>query len=159
MTKHERGFSLVELVVVIAIMGILGTLATVWFGSYLQKANVEQQVRIMYADLMKARAQAIMQKTPLKVEVSTTRLTFKDAGTDAVIGATDLKYPIAAVASSTVQFDTLGFASGAGVPMTLCVAPVGNTPASVDGIQIDPSMIQMGKITGGACNGANIAIQ
>lgn len=157
---NERGFTLVELIIVIAIMIILLSLATMAFNQYLQKANIEAQVRMMYADLMDARAQAIMQRDTRTVLVSTSQLAFYNSVGNMISQEAPYHFPVIyPVGNEQITFDTMGMASGAGIPMTICVQPVGSTSASVDAIQIDQTMIQMAKVTGGACNRASITIQ
>jgi prepilin-type N-terminal cleavage/methylation domain-containing protein len=155
----EDGFTLIELIVVLAIIVILLALATQQFHQYTEKTVIEQQVRTIYTDLMDARAQAIMQRDTRTVVVTARNLTIFDGSGNTIkqeIFPYQIMYP---VGNEQFVFNTLGMASGAGIPMTICVQPVGNTPAGVDGMQIDTTMIQMAKVTGGSCDSAHISIR
>ena len=69
----RNGFSLIELVVVIAIMGTLIAIGALGYSSMTRKAGVEGQVKTMYADLMNARSQALYRKTCRYVTVTGTQ--------------------------------------------------------------------------------------
>lgn len=60
---RKNGFTLVELMVVVAIMGTLLTIGTLAFNSMTRKSAIEAQTKEIYGDLMKARSEAIYQKS------------------------------------------------------------------------------------------------
>jgi len=151
----ERGFSLVELVVVIAIIGTLISLATLQFRRYSQQANIEKQVREIYSDLMDARSQALLQKVDrsVKVESSLFSVYQNRTGAEPPIRQKALAIQVASNNTNVVFFDTRGVANVA-APKIICVGPSGNS-ASVDSIRIQQTMIQTGKLSGGTCDSAN----
>jgi prepilin-type N-terminal cleavage/methylation domain-containing protein len=57
----KEGFSLIELLVVIIILGIVASLGTVSFTGWVRKHDLESQVKEMYTDLMNARITAMHQ--------------------------------------------------------------------------------------------------
>ena len=56
--KRERGFSLIELIIVMALMGILATLATYSWGRYVNNSNLRTAVREVMADLTLSKQKA-----------------------------------------------------------------------------------------------------
>ncbi len=58
----SRGFSLIELIVVIAIIGILLSIATLDFRSMQQKGQIEKQIREIRSDLVGLRIDAMQKK-------------------------------------------------------------------------------------------------
>jgi prepilin-type N-terminal cleavage/methylation domain-containing protein len=56
---NKKGFTVVELIVVMVIMGILITMATFSFRDIQQRTDVEQKVKRMYTDLMSMRVRAM----------------------------------------------------------------------------------------------------
>ena len=153
---RERGFTLVEMVVVIAIMVILMAMATMQFSRMTRKSQIESQVRTLYADLMNARSEALLQKVDRSVKWTGTQFLVypNSSATDPPLRQTTLKYGVT-TDIDFVSFDSRGVASLSSPPMAVCVEPAGN-PAAVDSIIIDRTMIQMGKWNGGACSSANI---
>jgi len=57
--KRQRGFSLIELIIVIAVMGILGSLAAYSWTRYVANSNLRTATREVMADLALARQKAI----------------------------------------------------------------------------------------------------
>ena len=57
--KHNKGFTLIELMVVIAIIGVLAALAAPSFRTQIQRNQVSGQVREFTAHVQEARAKAV----------------------------------------------------------------------------------------------------
>jgi prepilin-type N-terminal cleavage/methylation domain-containing protein len=146
----ERGFTIVEVMVVVTIVGILLLLASLQFSSYAQKANIESQVRSMYADVMEARSQAMLQKVDRSVNVTSNGYAIYPSQTGTGIPVLQKTFKFQTVSDSPliVSFDTRGVAN---VSKTVCVEPAGNS-ATIDSIRITETMIQMGKWSGGVCD-------
>jgi prepilin-type N-terminal cleavage/methylation domain-containing protein len=70
----EDGFSLIELLVVIVILGIVAGLGTVSFRGWVSKHELESQVKEMYTDLMNARFTAMHQNKTHFVTLSANQL-------------------------------------------------------------------------------------
>lgn len=62
MLFKRNGFSLVELIIVIAIIGISVSIVTLNFNQWTKKTNIEKETRELYSDLNEARMQSIYTK-------------------------------------------------------------------------------------------------
>ena len=59
----QHGFTIIEIIVVLAICGILAAIGTLSFSKMTTKANIESQIKQMYSDLMTARIEAMDRTT------------------------------------------------------------------------------------------------
>jgi prepilin-type N-terminal cleavage/methylation domain-containing protein len=152
----QKGFSLIELVVTIGVITILLAIATLEFNKYMTKSNIESQAKMMYSDMMTARAEALLQKSDRSIKVDTTAKVFSihpsSNGSGTPLLQKTLNFPLDSDNGNTVAFDTRGVAN---ITKIICVGVSGN-PAAVDSIIITETRIQLGKRTGGTCSSANI---
>jgi prepilin-type N-terminal cleavage/methylation domain-containing protein len=152
----QRGFSLVEMLVVVTIIGALLAIATLQFNQYTKKSGIEAQIKTMYTDIMNARAEALLQKSDRSINLTASQFSVypNSTATDPPLLRKALGYPVISNdMSSIVSFDTRGVAS---TSKTVCVEPSGN-PAYVDSIIITAMSIQLGKRrTGETCNSDKI---
>jgi Tfp pilus assembly protein FimT len=142
------------------LIGILLAIATLQFNQYTLKNSIESQTRTMYSDLMNARSQAFMQRTTRTVSIAPTQMTITDASGTAV-SQTNFKNSVNRSDTTNFTFNGQGMAQnpdGTDAVRAVCVSLPGNS-AAVDSVVLGASMIQMGKLDGGACNGANITIK
>lgn len=170
MSHRESGFSLVELIFVIAIATILMSIATSQFNKSMEKSGVESEATLIYSQLMAVRQDAMNMKVaravkikPLKVEIFATDNTGVSPSQ-----SYDLKYTVLSgggpVASSGViiNFDDRGFTTGY---VSLCVEPSGDTlkvnEGAFDSVVVSGVRLRLGKRIGeGAeCKDANIQLK
>ena len=145
---ERNGFTLIELVVVIGIIGVILAIATLQFNKLTRKANIEAQAKTLYADLMTVRTQALLQKTDRAVTFTATQFAvYPSVSTSGppVLQRT-LKYPVTPAGATTVLSDTAGMASSipSGETVAICVEPAEEGPA-VDSVIFSQTRITLGK--------------
>ncbi|MDD2542225.1 MAG: prepilin-type N-terminal cleavage/methylation domain-containing protein [Desulfuromonadaceae bacterium] len=166
--SDNYGFSLIELLITIAIMGIVMGISTISFNSWQTKNKIESQVREMYADLADARSRAITQKrvhgivfqpSSYVMKTYTSEVEYKYASDPVTNGVEvmrkSLKYGITKTdtttaftdANSSVLFDTTGFILPTAVTsfgLTVVVNPITVSP-SINCLVISVARGNMGK--------------
>jgi type II secretion system protein H len=163
--RSSSGFSLIELVVTIAIMAIVMTISTLSFNSWQVKSKIEAQTRELFTDLSEARTNAFTQKKVYGIVFQPTSYVMKTysseveyktnaaaAANGKVVASKSLKYGLttktgADISDSSVVFDTSGFTYNL---LTIFVNPV-TTPAALNCVVIYSSRVNMGKINGTNC--------
>ena len=150
---NARGFTLVELLVVITIVIILSTLATLVWNRMSTKAAIEGQIKTVHADMMRIRLEALYSKQARRVEVAgnTFRIYPADVNTDTPVEVKSFKYEFKNISSAFV-FNTSGMASG--YEGSVCVDKVSD--AFVDSLVVTDGRISLGKNTGTNCVSAQI---
>lgn len=170
MNRRDSGFSLVELVFVIAIAAILMSIATVQFNKSMEKSAVESEATLIYSQLMAVRQEAMNMKVPRAVKIKPQKLEIfpSDVTTGSPSQSYDLKYTILSgagpVSSSgkVISFDERGFTSSL---TSVCVEPSGDTLKVNEGVHdsvvISGLRLRLGKRIGeGAeCKDANIQLK
>lgn len=99
-----NAFALTELIVVIAIIGILATITTIAFNSWQVKHNIEAQVKQMVTDFNELRVRAMTRKQRHSITLNAQSYVFRSyssenealttAGTILPGGTFSLKYPL-----------------------------------------------------------------
>jgi prepilin-type N-terminal cleavage/methylation domain-containing protein len=156
----RRGYSLVEMVVVIGIMSILTAIATPWFKGYLRRYRADAETRMIYSELLKARATAVYERRTVRVKLYQSRFEVYSSAADAgvvpivqqVIG-----YPIVwNLNGNNVDFDNRGMTFNLG---SICLDS-GDGAGSVDSVVVDNIRVRLGKKDkGDDCKSDNITIR
>lgn len=159
----KNGFSIIELLVVIVIMGILMGIAGIAYSTWMNKYRLETQTREMYVDLMNARVQAMQKNMAYLVVVAANGYSYRvvedtdeDGAPDPDPGDTtrstkQLRYPLDGGAI-TVTMNTRGLvASNPTLNATLRFTAIG-VDAAFDCITLFTTRIRMGKLNGQVCN-------
>ncbi|WP_224981723.1 pilus assembly FimT family protein [Geomonas agri] len=159
---RERGLTLLELVVVMAIIGTLLAIGSMQFSSMQRKSLIESQTRKIYNVLTNVRVEAMYSKTPRVVLLSGSQLQIYSSATYSSgvspVSVEQLTFPM--VMSSTgnrVWYDSKGMMVLA--DRSICVQP-DNQPASlgsIDSVVVTTARNYLGKRqSGGACAPASI---
>ena len=70
--RTERGFTLIELMITIAIMAIIATMAAPSFGDMMLRQNLNRSTQELIATVNEARAQAVLERREVTVRLNTT---------------------------------------------------------------------------------------
>lgn len=141
-----RGFTLIELVVVMVIMAILMAIGTLQFNRYTTKNTIETDAKNIYGLLSKARSEAFTWKAERSVVISTTptpqcKIYPTLTGSGSAIETVKLKSAVTGDVNQVIAFDLRGVANGAKV---VCMEPNVN-PAAIDSVVITETTIQLAK--------------
>jgi len=140
-------------------MGIILSLATLYFFSMREKSQIESQTRQLYADLMGARTQALYQKLDRTVTISANQYSitpWNEDGSSVTVLQRTISQPLTVTPAGTITFDARGMANAT---VGICVHPNGN-PGAVDSVLVYPTSIAIGKRnSGGGCVSSQIKLQ
>ena len=144
---NTKGFTLVELLIVVAVTTILLALASINFSDYNVKYNIEKQARQMEADFDNIRLTAIQQKKRYDIRLSAKAYTFAvyssefDA-TGTTVSTTSVPYQIQSD-NSSISFDSRGLVTNA-ASQKVWLLPTG-TDAAYDSLFITTAKTNIGK--------------
>lgn len=153
----RNGFTLVELIVVMAIMTTLLTIGVLNFNTYMHKSNIESQTRMLYSDILKVRSQALFEKRDKVATFSST--VFLGYSSNLASGSPTVRRDFKSSVTATegqVTFDSRGMAAFVD-PVAVAICVNEGSEAAVDSIVINPSRVLMGKKNAGqTCTVNNI---
>lgn len=155
-----RGFTLVEMIIVMSIIAILSSIAVMNWNRMTTKAKIEEQIKTVHADMMKIRLEALYGKKERRVELvgNIFKIYSSNIQTAQPLEVKSFKYSFNSTRSFFI-FDTSGMASG--YEGSVCVDPYNSlavaNDAYVDSLVITDGRISLGKrTTGEDCVSAKI---
>ena len=165
--RGARGFTLIEMVVVIGIASVLLALATLGFQSMNDKYKVESQVKQMQADIDNLRLTAMTTKQRCCVQLNPNSYTFLSYSSDSdpghpppgmQNGAVALQFPIQQFSNGSysdltgtlLSIDARGCLTSPGAPYYIAVAP-GVPGVQVNALALQTAKTNIGLIQGGSC--------
>lgn len=142
---NNRGFSLIELVIIIAIIGILSAIGTFAFSQYSRKSQIVNQTRLLYGDLMEYRIKALYEKKNWTFKMATTGYDIYSSAVTSVspVASVVFKHPV--FVGTTIPefgFDTQGLTVDH-KQGSVCVDS--SNDAVVDSVVISTTRVQLGK--------------
>jgi type IV fimbrial biogenesis protein FimT len=168
--RTKKGFTLIEVLIVISLIGILVTIASISGKAWLDNSRVEGQMKAMFTDLTNARISAMVKNRTYFVVFSpsaaaaTQYTIYQDTtpapdgdgvlqtATDAVVTRTNLNaaYSVTSDAGE-IDFDSRGLVSAglAGTETTIRV--IGSFGSAYDCIVISATKTRMGVMNDGNC--------
>ncbi|MBJ6801872.1 pilus assembly FimT family protein [Geomonas propionica] len=153
----RRGFTVIELLVAVAVMGLLTALGTVQFNNYMKKAQITSQTRTLYGELMQYRIKAFHEKRNWTFKFTASGYGIYSSANVAVspVRSVELKHNVISSDTDNVTFDGHGGSTAAA--KTVCVES--SNDATVDSVVISTSRVLIGKKDEGSCDSDHITAQ
>lgn len=152
---RQRGFSLIETVLVVTILAILTGVAVPVFTRLLTHYRIESQTRGLLADLQQTRANALYQRRVTRVKLYPARYEVYSSSADsgAPLRSSLLRYPLSVEEGATIDFNERGIAL---TECSICVDSAEPTGA-LDSVVVAKTRLSIGqREPGHDCNATYI---
>lgn len=154
----QNGFTLVEVIVVVAIITTLLAIGTINFNTFMRKSNIEAQTKMLYSDIMRVRSEALFQKRDKVATIGSALFLgySSSVASGSPVVRRDFKNSVTAT-EGQVSFDSRGVASTVD-PNGVAICVNEGSEAAVDSIIITSTRILMGKRNAGqTCTVSNVS--
>ncbi len=158
---RRGGFTLLEILIVVGIVGVITMLAVTAFEGFNEKYRVEGETKQLFADLMDARGRAMQRNRAFFVRITTNGYrTYEDSSpapdgngvfdstSDALVANVTVRHAITTVLAGggDITFNRNGIANDNGI-----IRFASTTQADYDCITVQATRIKMGQFNGGTC--------
>lgn len=169
MKNRESGVSLIELMIVVAIFGLMAVILSNSYQSWAERYRVETEVKELYADMMDARARAMQRNRSHFVVLSGMGMQYDryvvyedttpgpdgngilEAAADITVRDIRPRYPVVTSPGGTTQFRINRDGTLDMDDATIRVPPPGAVVADYDCIALTRTRIKMGRYDGASC--------
>jgi len=164
----QHGFSMVELLTVVAITGVLLAVATLDFWKWNRKTGLASQRQELYVDMMPSKLAAMHNRKSDKISLGARQYTIRNYSSAADAAGTLVKqktiaYPLSWSDGGVITFDTFGLANyvSSNIRQDKSICVYSTVTPGIDSIVLTATSINMGILTSqtGACDRVNVTIK